>query len=127
MRSDVIERAAKAWAEAAKFAGKNAGAFEGESADEIIMQAIGRPYSRETKELYRAYEKAVVEKVRGPGWERKRYQAHGSRAKGSTKPLSEGERERILWLLEDGLKPKEVAEVVGRSLPLVYQIRRACA
>lgn len=69
----VVERAARAWKEAAPFAGKNPGAFEGKSADAIIMEAIGGSYNRHTRGLYRAYEKAVVEKARGPGWKRKRY------------------------------------------------------
>ena len=120
---DIVERAAEAWKRGAEFQRANEGRgtlFEGPSADEIIMQAIGGRYSRATAKLYRDYETAVVEKLMGPAWERP------DGRQGRTR-LSVREREFIEKLIREGLPMQEIADRTGRSVHTVYGIRRDVA
>jgi DNA-directed RNA polymerase specialized sigma24 family protein len=119
MDTDVIERAALAWVEASKYAGKSAGSYEGTTADEIIEEVA--PFSRDPM-AYREYERTVVELAvsRLPPRYRHKPSKAGTR-------LTPGERARIIRLLGLGVPAKDVADLVGRSVPTVYLIRKAVA
>lgn len=70
--------------------------------------------------LWRAYETEVVRL----GTERvTRRNGRAKRKPGTWTPLSDAERAEILRRLGDGEAPKAVAKAVGRSLPIVYQLR----
>lgn len=120
----IIKRAAAAWLAANEFvtAHNEAGAFTGETADAIIAEAVG-PHCRATSRLYRAYEREVYRLANVKPSPRRDL----GRMRNRNKALTEVEREDIRRRLRSGQKPKAVAKAVGRSIPMVYMLRRELA
>lgn len=86
---------------------------------DAMLAAHGVLFLRDP-ELWAAYETAVrvaAQRVVP------RRNGRAPRKPGSPTPLSDAERAEILRRLGAGEKPKAVAKAVGRSLPIVYQLR----
>ena len=90
---------------------------------DAMLAAHGVLFLRDP-ELWAAYEAAVRVAARAQVTRRN---GRSPRKPGSTTPLSDAERAEILRRLGDGEAPKDVAKAVGRSVPIVYQLRKGAA
>jgi DNA-binding NarL/FixJ family response regulator len=117
--AQIVEHAARAWVEGAKFTRSREGRsvrFSGPSADEII-EAVA-PFARDPQ-AYRAYEAAVRDLALEMMGEDPKQSRKGWRR------LGDGERAEILRLTDSGLTPTAIARRLDRSVDTVYQVRRA--